>query len=436
MGREIFGTDGIRGPAYLYPLDEPGAEQVGRAVAAQFGEAGSHIIIGRDPRESSLMLEQAVAKGLTSQGINVTLLGVVPTAGLAYITRTTDAKAGVMITASHNPYTDNGIKVFSSEGTKLPDDVEAALNNQVESSLPDKSTGEAKYDATIIKTYEDFLYASAGKTRFSKFKLALDCANGAMSSVGPSLFLRLDADVISLFDKPDGKNINSHCGATDTKALQTYVREHGLDMGIAFDGDGDRVMMVDSRGMLLNGDHLLYLLAICRHEPGVVATTMSNMGFERALHDHGIALQRTAVGDRYVVDGMLESGYQLGGEQSGHIIIGNFYQTGDGLLTAVQVLKEVLASGKSLAEWHDAITILPQALVNIHVTDKTVINKPTVQAIIQQQNIVYANNGRLVIRASGTEPLIRVMLEAPDAEKRIQSIVKQLTDEIKKYEEN
>jgi phosphoglucosamine mutase len=434
MGREIFGTDGIRGTAYVYPLNETGAEQIGRAIAVQFGESGDRVVIGRDPRESSLMLEQAVAKGITSQGLNVTVLGILPTAGLAYITRTTNACAGVMITASHNPYTDNGIKVFSAEGTKLPDNAEASLNDHIDSSLPDQSSGKIVYDTDIVKTYEDFLYDSVKGIRFSNFKIALDCANGATSSVAPSLFLRLNADVTSLYDKPDGKNINKLCGATDTRALQVYIKEHDLDLGIAFDGDGDRVMMIDNLGRLLNGDHLLYLLAICRQEAGVVATTMSNMGFEKALEAKRIILKRTAVGDRYVVDGLTESGYRLGGEQSGHIIMREFYQTGDGLLTAVQVLKAVLASGISLAEWRDAITIWPQALVNIRVNDKAILNQSVIKDYITKQNAAYADNGRLVIRASGTEPLVRVMLETPDAEHKIKLVVRELTGLIKKYE--
>lgn len=434
MDREIFGTDGIRGQAYIYPLDEIGARQIGKAIALQFAKPGERIVIGHDPRESSIMLENAVATGLASQGIAVSVLGVIPTAGLAYITRTSDAKAGVMITASHNPYTDNGIKVFSSEGTKLPDNVEADLNALIQSDLPEKDSATITSNSQAITSYEDFLFKSVDDIRFSNLSIALDCANGATSNLAPHLFGSLEARVITLFDKPDGKNINEKCGATNTSAVQKKVLDDGLDVGIAFDGDGDRVIMIDSKGRELDGDYLLYILALCRKESGVVATTMSNMGFENALKDRGILLIRTDVGDRYVVDGLIESGYKLGGEQSGHVIISEFYQTGDGILTALQILKETAKSGKSLSDWRDELTILPQKLINLSVKDKKIILNTEVQEFISRKNSELNGNGRLIIRASGTEPLIRVMLESSNAEEQILIIADELQEIIKKHE--
>lgn len=427
MGREIFGTDGIRGPAGVFPLDEVGSRQVGKAIATYFAKPGQRILVGRDPRESSTMLERALSEGIASIGVDVLLLGVVPTAGLAYLTHKTGAQAGVMITASHNPYTDNGIKVFSPEGTKLPDNVEVKLNELIEDHIADSGQGSIANSEILIKVYEDFLVSTAGDTDFSGLRIVLDCANGATSFIADKLFERLQAQVTPLFNHPNGKNINDHCGATNTTSLQETVKSQDYDCGIAFDGDGDRLMLVDNKGRTLSGDHILYILALCLKKIGVVATFMSNMGLEKALQSHGITLKRTAVGDRYVLEGLEQTGYSLGGEQSGHIIMQEYYTTGDGLLTAIQTLKQVKTSGKSLAEWFDEVTLWPQALVSIPLTSKKDLDHPMIQAYISSQRTLLGESGRLSIRPSGTEPLLRVMVESQDAQQKAQTIAAQLS---------
>jgi len=426
MSREIFGTDGIRGPAGQYPLDDEGMRQIGKAVGTYFAKPGETILIGRDPRESSVALEKAVVAGITATGVNAKLLGVVPTPGLAYLTKVSDASAGVMITASHNLYTDNGIKVFSRDGGKLPDNVESELNKLIDSEIPDRGRGQVADAATMAADYETFLISTMGEARLDGLRLAVDTANGAASGLGGRLFQKLGADTVSLFDRPDGKNINFNCGATDTKAVQEAVKSQGLDAGVALDGDGDRVILIDGQGRTLTGDHILYILALSRKDRGVVATAMSNFGLEDALQQQGVALRRTAVGDRYVLEGLEQSGYKLGGEQSGHIIILDYAATGDGLLAAIQTLKQVKASGRSLAEWRDDLELLPQALVNIALADKSLLDSPDVRAYIAAQADKLDGQGRLLIRPSGTGPLARVMVEAPDAQAVADSIAAEL----------
>jgi phosphoglucosamine mutase len=428
MSREIFGTDGIRGPAGKYPLDDKGARQIGKAIGAYFAKPGETIFIGRDPRESSLGLETAVAAGLTSMGVNVRLLGVVPTPGLAYLTKNSEAIAGVMITASHNLYTDNGIKVFSGDGGKLPDNVEAELNKLIDGEIPDRGSGQASDASTMVGDYEKFLVSTIGEARFDGLRIAVDTANGATSGIAGRVFQKLGADTVSLFDQPDGKNINLNCGATDTKAVQEAVKSQGLDAGVAFDGDGDRVILIDGQGRALSGDHILYILALSRKDRGMVATVMSNLGLETALKKQGITLTRTAVGDRYVLEGLEQTGFTLGGEQSGHIIVLDYATTGDGLLAAIQTLQQVRASGRSLAEWRDDLELLPQALVNVPLDDKSLIDSPEVQAFITEQTTRLGDTGRLLIRPSGTGPLARVMVEAPDA----QAVAEDIAAELKK----
>jgi phosphoglucosamine mutase len=429
MEREVFGTDGIRGPAGKYPLNAVGACQVGKAVATYFAKPGESILIGRDPRESSLMLEEAVSSGIAAMGVKVKSLGVLPTPGLAYLTKKTGVQAGVMITASHNPYTDNGIKVFSPGGTKLPDNVEVELNKLIRSDLAINSD-QAKVLKVepLVNDYENFLVSSADNVRFEGFKLAIDCANGATSLIAKRIFERLGAQVVPLFDHPDGKNINANCGATNTKALQSTVKKLGLDAGIAFDGDGDRVILIDSKGRQLTGDHILYILALNRKERGVVATIMSNMGLELALKHQGIELIRTAVGDRYVLEGLEKTGLKLGGEQAGHIILTDYSATGDGLLAAIQTLKQVKSTNKDLAEWFDELVLWPQTLINIKVTDKSLLEHQSIKDFIASQTSQLGESGRLNIRPSGTEPLVRVMLEAPDAAQKAQVIADKLSD--------
>jgi phosphoglucosamine mutase len=429
MSRDLFGTDGVRGLAGRYPLDQAGAEQIGRAVGTYFAEAGQRIVIGWDPRESSEDLVTALMTGLTAVGVNVTSVGILPTPGLAYLTREgQDFVAGVMVTASHNPYEYNGVKVFDANGDKLTDEIEAKLNSLIESTIAARGSGTASDDATLIQAYENFLVSSAGGLKLAGLRLAVDSANGAASGIAERVFDRLGAQVTALFDDPDGRNINAGCGATDTKALAERVTADKLTLGIALDGDADRLAFVDDRGRKVNGDQLMYTLAVAGKFDGVVATVMSNFGFEMALREHDIPLERVDVGDRYVLEGLQRTGFGLGGEQSGHIIFPKLLKTGDGLLAAIQTVRVLSASAKSLAQWRDEVALLPQALVNVELTDKTLLDRPEIQTFIKAQAVVFSGKGRVLVRSSGTEPLARVMVEAPDAEQAAQEVAAKLQD--------
>jgi len=428
MSRDLFGTDGIRGPAGQYPLDATGAQQVGRAIGRHFAKPGQRLILGYDPRESSDQLADNVIKGLTAVGADVVSVEVVPTPGLAYLAREGDFVAGVMVTASHNPYQYNGVKVFDAHGDKLSDDTETALNTLIKTDMPAHEAGKAVVDEYLVKQYEDFLVASANDDRLDGLKIAIDSANGAASGLAERVFGRLGAQVTALFDKPDGRNINAGCGATDTGSLKSVVIDKRLDLGIAVDGDADRLALIDEQGREVNGDHLLYLLAVTGHLDGVVATVMSNLGLERALDQRGIKLERAKVGDRYVLEGLRRTGFRLGGEQSGHIIMPELLKTGDGLLAAVQTVRALAADGKSLAQWRNEVTLVPQALVNIPLADRSSLERPEVRAFIKQQIEQLGREGRLLVRPSGTEPLVRVMVEAPDAEKVAAAIAGRLKE--------
>jgi phosphoglucosamine mutase len=396
--RELFGTDGIRGVAGEYPLTAEGALQVGKAVGAHFTEPGDLVLIGRDPRQSSYMLAASVAAGLSAMGVNTAMLGVVPTPGLAYLTKQSHAKAGVMITASHNPYTDNGIKVFSQTGGKLPDDTEAKLNDLINSDISGRGFGQIVESPLPVSAYEDFLVESIGAGSIEGLEVILDTANGATSGYAARVFERLGAKVTALYDAPDGRNINDHCGATHTDALQSTVTEQKAEAGAAFDGDGDRLMLVDEKGRQLMGDHIMYILALTGKHNGVAATIMTNMGLELALQKHSIPLKRTPVGDRYV------------------------------MLAAIQTLAAVRASGRTLVAWHDELKLLPQKLINIPLPDKAALKRPEVTAYIFEQTKELSGTGRLNVRPSGTEPIARVMVEAPDAAHRAQAIADHLSN--------
>lgn len=427
MNRDLFGTDGVRGLAGQYPLDQAGATQIGKAVGMHFAQTGQQIVIGSDPRQSSSQLVAAVSAGLQSVGVDVVSAGTIPTPGLAYVTRRHDNfVAGVMITASHNPYQYNGIKVFDANGDKLPDSTEGALNDLIESRIEERGSGTSTNDETLLQSYEDFLVASAEDLQLNGLAVGIDSANGAASGLAQRLFGRLGASVTSRGAAPDGRNINDGCGATDTAALQKLVVDNNLDLGAAVDGDADRIMLIDKRGRQLNGDHILYILAVNGGLKGVVATVMSNLGLEQSLNALGIDLQREAVGDRYVLAGLARTGYKIGGEQSGHIIIPELLKTGDALLVAVQVLQAITTSNKSLAQWYDEVPMLPQALVNIPLADKSALQAPAVQAYINEVKAQFSGNGRLLIRPSGTEPLVRVMVEAADADAAAQQIADKL----------
>ncbi|HEY5442614.1 MAG TPA: phosphoglucosamine mutase [Candidatus Saccharimonadales bacterium] len=428
MSRRVFGTDGIRGLAGEYPLDEAGAKRVGQAVGKHFAQPGQAVVIASDPRESSAGLVKALTAGLNSVGVNVTLAGVLPTPGLAYVTRDGDFAAGVMVTASHNLYQYNGIKVFDADGGKLSDDTEAELNKLIEAGTDEHDQGSSTTDEQLVKSYEDFLVNSAGDLKLDSLALAVDTANGAASGLAERVFSRLGAQVTPLFDKPNGQNINAACGTTDTTAVSKAVLDGKLNLGIAVDGDADRVALIDDQGREVNGDHLLYILAVAGGFDGVVATVMSNLGLEQALERHNIKLVRTAVGDRYVLEGLEQTGLRLGGEQSGHIIFTDLLKTGDGLLAAVQAMRVASPIGKSLAQWRDEVELLPQALVNIPVKDKARLEADDVQAFIKQQTEQLGERGRLLIRPSGTEPIARVMVEAPNAQAAAEAIAKELKE--------
>lgn len=431
MGRELFGTDGVRGIAGEYPLDVAGSKSIGRAVGTHFAEPGNKVVIACDTRESSTTLVTDIAAGLNSVGVDVVSAGVMPTPGLAYTTRQNDEfVAGIMITASHNPHQFNGIKVFDRHGDKLSDETETRLNTLIVEGVPDRANGNSIVNTQLGGDYEDFLVASAGDTNIRGLSLAIDTANGAASGLAQRVFERLGASVTPLFDEPDGRNINDHCGATDTKTLSNKVTSDGLNLGIAVDGDADRIMLVDDQGRQLNGDHVLYILAVADKLPGVVATVMSNLGAEQSLASQGIKMERVAVGDRYVLEGLKASGYRLGGEQSGHIIMPELLATGDALLAAVQVLRAVQVTGKSLAQWYDEVELLPQALVNIPMADKASLDRAEVKSFLTEQTAMLEGKGRLLIRPSGTEPLARVMVEADDAQNLAESIAKQLKEVI------
>jgi phosphoglucosamine mutase len=429
MSRELFGTDGLRGLADKYPLDEAGAKRIGMAVGTYFAEPGQRIVIGCDTRESSEALVSALVSGMTSVGINVTALGVIPTPGLAYLTREGDEfVAGMMVTASHNPYEYNGVKVFDGNGDKLADDTEIQLNSLIENGVEARGSGVLATDNKLIRNYEGFLVNSAAGLDLDGLRLAIDTANGSASGLAQRVFGRLGAQVTPLFDAPDGRNINAGCGATSTEALRHEVINSKLDLGIALDGDADRLALVDDQGREVDGDHLMYLLAVQGKLDGVVATVMSNLGFELSLRDHGIAVERVSVGDRYVLEGLHSSGFRIGGEQSGHIIFPELLATGDGLLAAVQTVRALSSSKKSLADWRDEVKLLPQALVNITLTDKSLLGRPDIQAFIADQTNQLSGKGRVLVRSSGTEPLARVMVEAPDAQKTAERIAAKLQE--------
>jgi phosphoglucosamine mutase len=429
MSRELFGTDGVRGLFGKYPLDTEGATRIGRAVGTQFAEPGETVVIACDPRESSDELQTDVITGLLSVGVNVKVAGVLPTPGLAYITRQNEQfVAGIMITASHNPYQYNGVKVFDANGDKLTDESESGLNSLIEDGVPDRGQGVAAKDINLAQTYDEFLYDSVQGLRLDGVLIAVDAANGAASGLAERTFLSFGALVTGMFNTPNGRNINDGCGATNVAALATAVVDNNLTMGVALDGDADRVVLVDSQGRTLNGDHIIYILAVANDLKGVIATSMSNLGLENACRDKGIDFKRVDVGDRYVLEGLRSTGYKLGGEQAGHIILPDLLATGDGLLAAIQTVQAVQQSGKSLDQWRDELNIVPQALVNIGLEDKSRLDREKVKDYIAEESNKFGKEGRLVIRPSGTEPLARVMVEAPDAETQANRIANRLKE--------
>lgn len=422
--KRYFGTDGIRGVAGRPPMTAEFAFKVGVAAAEALKGAGYEApmtLIGRDTRRSGQMLTHALAAGLTSRGAHAVELGVVPTPGVSFLCRALGAATGVVISASHNPFDDNGIKFFSADGEKLSDalelEIEARLGHTHE--LPEV-TGAAVGNVTRhnlhgSNPYRDFLVASGPD--LSGLKIGLDCANGASFELAPEVFSQLGAEVQVIHNAPDGVNINTHCGSTHPEVLQRFVVANGLDLGVTFDGDADRALLVDRYGRLMTGDHMLAICALYRHEQAVVSTVMGNLGLEHYLSAHGVAFYRAAVGDRYVHAMLRDKGLSLGGEQSGHVLFLDKAPTGDGILSALQTLAAVQASNKPLDAWWNEITMYPQLLLNVPVAPEAknrIAEHVRVLAALERATKRLNGEGRVNLRPSGTEPLVRVMVEGRD----------------------
>ena len=421
----LFGTDGVRGVAGV-DLTEKLAHDLAVAAAhvlTDIGEFAGHkpkAIIGQDSRESGSYLEKAIATGLANSGIDVYQVGVLPTPAVSYLVTEMGADLGVMISASHNPASDNGIKFFARDGRKLADSVEAQIEAQLAKAWqPNTEPGQIINDASAREKYISHLLKTIS-SNFSGLKIVVDCANGAASFVAPEVLRRAGAEVISIFDQPNGKNINENCGSTHLENLIAKVKSEGADIGIAHDGDADRVLAIDHQGNVIDGDYVLGILADHTELPTkqVVGTVMTNLGLIRALEKKGIGFVATAVGDRYVLEEMLASGHTLGGEQSGHIIMRKFAITGDGILTALHLISEMVQRKKSLAELASFMVRYPQVLINVKgVAKDKLAGNQVVQNEISRIESELGNSGRVLLRASGTEPVIRVMIEAESNEK-------------------
>jgi phosphoglucosamine mutase len=425
--RKLFGTDGVRGVANLEPMTSETAMQLGRAAAHIFmRRAGRHqIVIGKDTRLSGYMLEAALISGICSMGVDVLLVGPMPTPAIAFLTRSLRADAGVVISASHNPYQDNGIKFFSSNGFKLPDEVEARIEqlivtNEIHHLRPTADAiGKAFRIDDAEGRYIEFVKRSLPKDLdFQGMKLVIDCANGAAYKAAPNVLRELGAAVEVLCDKPDGMNINAGCGAVHPEQLQEAVVAHGADLGIALDGDADRAIFVCEQGKIIDGDHVMAALALDLHvqrllaKQTIVGTVMSNFGLELAMGKAGIKLIRTPVGDRYLLERMLSDGYSFGGEQSGHFIFLDHNTTGDGLISALQILSLMKRTKKPLSELAKAMAAVPQVLVNVKVKEKRELAAlPDLQRAIETGEQRLNGTGRILVRYSGTEPVLRIMVE-------------------------
>ncbi|WP_424992829.1 phosphoglucosamine mutase [Oceaniradius stylonematis] len=428
MTRRYFGTDGIRGTANKSPMTPEIAMKVGMAagVAFQRGRHRHRVVIGKDTRLSGYMIENALVAGFTATGMDVFLLGPVPTPGVAMLTRSLRADIGVMISASHNAFQDNGIKLFGPDGHKLSDEIEMKIERHMNEDLSGKMAkptdiGRAKrVDGDLFRYIEFAKRTFPRAMSLSKLRVVVDCANGAAYKAAPSALWELGADVVPIHDKPDGMNINRDCGSTNPNSLRAKVLEVRADLGIAFDGDADRMLIVDEKGTVVDGDQLMATIADDwkRNEMlrggGIVATVMSNLGLERYLDAQGLALARTKVGDRYVVEHMRAHGYNVGGEQSGHIILSDYATTGDGLISALQIMGCIVGSGKPASEVCAKFEPVPQVLKNVRFGGGKPLEDKRVKSAVDDAREKLGNTGRLVIRPSGTEPLIRVMAEGDD----------------------
>ena len=443
MKNKYFGTDGVRGRVGEPPITADFILRLGRAVGAVLADNDKRaVVIGKDTRISGYMFESALEAGLAAAGANVLLLGPMPTPAVAYLTRTLYACAGIVISASHNAYEDNGFKFFSAIGEKLPDELEQAIEQELEKpfvTVDSSRMGKAARVDDAAGRYIEFCKGTVPfGTLFTGLKIVLDCANGSTYRVGPAVLRELGAKVYVIGNEPDGMNINDHCGSTQPRAMQEEVVRRGADLGIALDGDGDRVVMADHEGQLIDGDQLLYVIASARKaegsmKGGVVGTVMTNFGLELALADLGIPFLRSAVGDRYIHRTLVENGWSLGGEASGHLLSLDRTSTGDGIVSALQILEILVSSGKSLRELSNGMQKFPQTMINVPVSAEARDRLPDsarINEAVRQVELELNGRGRVILRPSGTEPLVRVTLEGADSE-QVALLARQLADTVR-----
>lgn len=441
MAKKYFGTDGIRGKVGDYPITPDFLLKLGWATGKVFAEEGKNfVLVGKDTRISGYMFESALEAGLSAAGVDTHLLGPMPTPAIAYLTMTLRAKAGIVISASHNPYYDNGIKFFSNKGTKLPDELEHRIEEYLDApitTVESAKLGKARRIEDASGRYIEFCKATApSHLNLKGMKIVVDCANGATYHIAPHVFAELGADVVSIGVEPNGLNINHECGATQPDRLAETVLAEKADLGIALDGDGDRVMMVDHKGEIVDGDEIIYIIANSRlDEDGfkapIIGTLMSNLGMEHALERMGLKLLRANVGDRYVLEMLKQHNAILGGENSGHIICLDKTTTGDGIVSALQALAVMQETGKSLHDLKSGMEKYPQILVNVKVAKKVNPDEiPAIQNAVKAVEAALGDDGRVLLRASGTEPLIRVMVEGVDRQ-TVTNHAHQLADEVK-----
>ena len=443
--RKYFGTDGIRGKVCTESINPEFVLKLGWAVGRVLTNGHRNkVVIGKDTRISGYMLESALEAGLSAAGVDVRILGPMPTPAIAYLTQTLRAQAGIVISASHNLFEDNGLKFFSADGSKLPDDIEYLIEQEMDKTLevvPSKDLGKAARINDAPGRYIEFCKSTIpSMTRLTGLKIVVDCANGATYHVAPKVFKELGAEVHTIGSEPDGFNINQDCGSTSTDLLHQKVKEFGADIGIALDGDGDRVHLIDRQGNQVNGDQILYLIAKDRKEKGllkggVVGTLMSNFGLETALNNLEIPFIRAKVGDRYVLEELKANDWKIGGESSGHVVCLDKTTTGDGIVAALQVLTIMVQKNKSLKELNKELKLFPQSLINIKTKHALqLMSNEEVMQKVQTLNDELSGDGRVLLRPSGTEPLLRVMVEGRDA-KRVQHHAKTLSEDICKIEQ-
>jgi len=445
VSKKYFGTDGIRGEVGIYPITPDFMLKLGWATGKVFANKGiGKILIGKDTRISGYMFESSLEAGLTSAGVDVNLLGPMPTPAVAYLTRTFQAQAGIVISASHNSYQDNGIKFFSGDGTKLADEIENAIEEAMQGELTtvdSSAIGKASRIVDASGRYIEFCKSTVpGNLSLKGLSIVLDCANGATYHIAPNVFRELGATVTTIGTDPDGLNINRECGSTHPEKLVAKVLEEKADLGIAFDGDGDRVIMADHTGELVDGDELLYIIARYKlgknhKDQGIVGTLMSNLGLEIALNEMDIPFRRTKVGDRYVMSELLTRQWLFGGESSGHIICLDSTSTGDGIISALQVISAMQVLGKSLNELKSGMTKFPQTMINVRIKDRQALeDNKAIKASVSKAEAELGKTGRVLLRPSGTEPVVRVMVEGEDEDqvsKLAQDIAAVVTAEMK-----